>query len=233
ETVSGGSDFIQRNAMVLVELLNEINAQKTGDQQNVVIDPSMGGLISRYALRYMEMNSLEHDTRLYVSFDSPHKGANIPIGFQHLFNYMAKGPVGDATLNAIVDEMLSSPASRQMLVDHFEGHLQAGSDYEFNNAVTLPTRKPGFRNAFQTELDAMGCRLYSRNIAIANGSGNATLSGTPGMVVLDHTFNTSETERAIISVKFTPEAGQSTQVSRFRGQFSLFGFWVTIFESAA
>src|SRR5690606_17871898 len=91
ETVSGGSDFIQRNAMVLVELLNEINEQKTGDQQNVVIGPSMGGLISRYALRYMEMNSLAHETRLYVSFDSPHKGSNIPIGFQHLFNYMAKG----------------------------------------------------------------------------------------------------------------------------------------------
>ena len=231
--VSGGSDFIQRNAMVLVELLNQINSDKVGDEQNVVIGPSMGGLVARYALRYMEMNSLEHDTRLYVSFDAPHKGANIPIGFQHLFNYMAYGPLADATLQIVVDAMLRSTASSQMLIDHFEGHLQAGSETEFNNSITLPTGKPGFRAPFQTELDAMGLPQDSRNIAIANGSGNAAMNGSPGMVVMDHTFNITDTERAIINLKFTPDAGQTTQVSRFRGQTLLFGFWVTVFESMA
>ncbi len=231
--VSGGSDYIQRNAMVLTELLNQVNAAKVGDEQNVVIGPSMGGLIARYALRYMETNSLEHDTRLYVSFDAPHKGANIPIGFQHLFNYMAYGPLGDATLQIVVDAMLRSTASRQMLIDHFEGHLQSGSEFEFNNSVTLPTGKPGFRAPFQAELDAMGFPQQSRNIAIANGSGNATMNGTPGMTVMDHTFQITDTERAIINLKFTPTAGQTTQVSRFRGQTLLFGFWVTVFESMA
>ncbi len=231
--VSGGSDYIQRNAMVLVELLNQVNAAKSGDEQNVVIGPSMGGLISRYALRYMEMNGLAHDTRLYVSFDAPHKGANIPIGFQHLFNYMAYGPLGDATLQIVVDAMLRSTASRQMLVDHFEGHLQAGSEFEFNNSVTLPTGKPGFRAPFQSELDAMGFPQNTRNIAIANGSGNATMNGTPAMTVMDHTFQITDTERAIINLKFTPAAGATTQVSRFRGQTLLFGFWVTVFESMA
>lgn len=234
-TIDGGVDFIQRNAFVLIELINQINAQKVGNEQNVVIGPSMGGLISRYALRYMEQNSLSHQTRLYISFDSPHLGANVPIGFQHLFNYMAFGPVGDTTLQTIVNGMLKSPAARQMLIDHFEGHLQSGSAYEFMTATNslLPTGAPNYRNAFQTELNTMGFPATVRNVAIANGAGNGTMTGSPDMVVMDHTFNQTSTQRAIINLRFTPAAGQTNQVSRFRGQtYILFG-WVTILESLA
>lgn len=233
ELISGGGDYIQRNAMLLVELLAQINAQKVGTEKNVVIGPSMGGLIARYGLRYMEMNGLEHDTRLYVSFDAPHLGANIPIGFQHLFNYMASGPLSDATVQVLVNAMLKSNASREMLIDQFEGHLAAGSDFEFNPAIVLPTGKPGFRDAFQTELSTMGFPTQTRNIAIANGSGNGSTNGTPGMTVMDHTFYTSATQRAIINLSFTPLANQQNQVSRFRGQGNLFGFWITAYESQA
>lgn len=233
ELIQGGGDYIQRNAMILVELLNQVNALKVGTQKNVVIGPSMGGLIARYGLRYMEMNSMNHDTRLYVSFDSPHLGANIPIGFQHLFNYMANGPLADATVQVLVNAMLKSNASREMLIDQYEGHLQSGSEYEFDPAIVLPTGKPNFRNAFQSELDAMGFPNQTRNIAIANGSGNATMNGTPGMTVMDHTFNITASQRAIINLKFTPEANQQVQVSRFRGQGLIFGFWVTAYESSA
>lgn len=233
--IDGGVDYIQRNAMVLVELINIINAQKIGTAKNVVIGPSMGGLISRYALRFMEQNSLNHDTRLYISFDSPHLGANVPIGFQHLFNYMGFGPVGDVSMQGIVNGMLKSPASRQMLIDHFEGHLQAGSIFEFNTAAAtlLPTGSPNYRNAFQTELNTMGFPLTTRNVSIANGAGNGTMTGTPDMVVMDHTFNTSTTQRAIINLRFTPLANLTNQVSRFRGQQNIFGLWITGFESSA
>lgn len=230
--VQGGSDYIQRNAFVLVELINMINGMKSGDEQNVVIGPSMGGLIARYALRYMEMNSMDHETRLYVSFDAPHHGANIPIGFQHLFNYMASGPLGDATLQVIVNAMLKSPASRQMLIDQFEGHLQSGSATEFNPAITLPTGKPGFRDAFQAELDAMGFPQQTRNVSISNGSNTGLMTNTPGMEVMDHEFYTSDSQRAIIELNFTPAAGQTAQVSRFRGQVNVF-VWLTVTESAA
>jgi hypothetical protein len=230
--VSGGSDFIQRNAMVLAELLNQVNALKIGGEQNVVIGPSMGGLIARYGLRYMEMNSLSHDTRLYISFDAPHKGANIPIGFQHLFNYMANGPLGDATVQVLVDAMLKSTASRQMLIDQYEGHLATGSAVEFNPAVLLPTGAPNFRDSFQAELDAMGFPESARNIAITNGAGNAMTNGTPGQIVMDHTFNITATQRAIINLNFTPAANQTAQVSRFRGQALLF-VWITVYESMA
>lgn len=232
--IDGGADFIQRNAMILVELINQINAQKVGTEKNVVIGPSMGGLISRYALRYMEQNDMEHDTRLYISFDSPHLGANVPIGFQHLFNYMANGPLGDVTLQEIVNSVLSSPAAKQMLLDHYTGHLQTGSATEFDNATQLPTGAPNFRTAFQNELNTMGFPTETRNVAISNGSGNGTMTGTPGMFVLnDYIVNATDTQRARFDVRFTPPAGVSNQlVSRFRAQQFIF-IWLTVLTSQA
>ena len=232
--IDGGADYIQRNAMILIELLNQINAQKVGTAQNVIIGPSMGGLVARYALRYMETNALTHDTRLYLSFDSPHKGANVPIGFQHLFNYMAYGPLGNAAVQPIVDGMLKSPAGREMLIDHFEGHLQTGSATEFNtsSASLLPTGSPFYRTAFQNELNTMGFPLQTRNISIANGAGNGTMNYTPDYEVMNHTFNITTTQRAIINLRFTPNTNSTNQVSRFRGQQWL-GFWVSIYESLA
>ena len=232
--IDGGVDYIQRNAMILVELINEINAQKVGTEKNVVIGPSMGGLIARYGLRYMEQHSMNPDTRLYISFDSPHLGANVPIGMQHLFNYMAYGPLGNTSIQPLVDGMLKSPAGREMLIDQFEGHLQSGSAYEFNTGTTtlLPTGCPNYRTAFQTELNTMGFPTTTRNIAIANGAGNGTMTGTPGMEVMNHTFNTSSTQRAIINLHFTPAANTQLEVSHFRGQQWVL-FWITAYESLA
>lgn len=233
--IDGGADYIQRNAYILVELLNQINAQKVGAEKNVVIGPSMGGLISRYALRYMEMNNLVHDTRLYLSFDSPHQGANVPIGFQHLFNYMAYGPLGNAAVQPIVDGLIKSPAARQMLIDHMEGHLQSGSAFEFNTAAAslLPTGAPNFRTAFQDELNTMGFPTLTRNVSIANGAGNGTMNYTPDFEVMNHTFNITTSQRAIINLRFTPAANQTNQVSRFRGQQYVVILWITGFESLA
>ena len=230
--IDGGVDYIQRNAMILVELMNQINAQKIGTAKNVVIGPSMGGLISRYALRYMEQNSLNHDARLYLSFDSPHLGANVPLGFQHLFNYMAFGDLEDVTMQGIVNGMLKSPAAREMLLDHFEGHLQNGNATEFDTTKLLPAGSPNYRTPFQNELNAMGFPQSTRNVAISNGAGNGAMTGTPGMTVMDHTFNTSSTQRAIINLKFTPAKDQTAEISHFKGQQWIV-WWFTFYESAA
>src|SRR5690606_39829752 len=143
----------------------------SGIEENVVIGPSMGGLISRYALRYMEQNSMDHDTRLFISFDSPHLGANVPIGIQYLFNYMVYGPAGITEAEPLVNGLLNSAAAKQMLIDHYQGHLASGSDYNQNPSLTLPIGAPNFRNVFQSELDAMGFPVDVRNISITNGSG--------------------------------------------------------------
>jgi hypothetical protein len=94
---NNGVDFIQKNAFVLEEVIKWVNQNKIGYQQNIVLGQSMGGLIARYALRDMENKGLNHDTRLYVSHDAPHLGANVPLSIQHsarhLRNIYVNSPV--------------------------------------------------------------------------------------------------------------------------------------------
>jgi len=214
--VDGGSDYIQRNAMILAELISQINAQKTGNEELVVIGPSMGGLISRYALKYMEDNSLAHQTRLFISWDSPHKGANLPISIQYLMNYLAEANGGNADLQASVEATLNNPASKEMLIDHYLGHLQNGSAYEQDASSLLPEGAPNFRDAFQTELDALGFPQQTRNIAVANGSGIGAMTGSPGMVVLDNVFNIPNSGGSTVDIElhFAPVAGQTIEVEK-------------------
>lgn len=47
---------------------------------------SMGGLIIRYALTKMEHDGTDHRVERYISFDSPHLGANVPLGFQQMLD---------------------------------------------------------------------------------------------------------------------------------------------------
>lgn len=225
--IDGGADFIQRNAMILVELIETINDLKTGTAQNVVIGPSMGGLISRYALRYMEQNSLEHDTRLYISFDSPHLGANVPIGLQYLFNYMVNGDPEIEAVEPLVNGLLNSAAAKQMLTDHYLSHV--GNDgYTQTAGSHLPLGAPNFRNAFQDELNAMGFPQNVRNVSIANGSGIGAQTESPGATIMDATIDTGTqfglATRALVDLKFTPNASQTITVTDFAGQVNFFGW---------
>ncbi|MBT8324985.1 MAG: T9SS type A sorting domain-containing protein [Winogradskyella sp.] len=189
-SVDGGADFMERNAMLLVDLLNIVNATKTGNEQNIIIGPSMGGIISRYALNYMEANNLEHDTRLWISFDAPHHGANVPIGLQHQLNYLAFSPdINAIELQPLINGLLKSSAARQLLVDHFEAHLLAGSDIEFDPLKTLPEPHP-YRTLFQSNINSFNTSGFPENvrkISIINGSGEGrpyNAIGITGPVVI-------------------------------------------------
>ena len=177
--VDGGADFIERNALSVVTVIETLNAQKVGTEQNIIIGPSMGGLISRYALRFMEQNTLNHQTRLWISFDSPHYGANVPIGLQHLFNYFAYGYGDSDGVKPLINGMLRSPAAKQMLVDHFQAHISAGAGAALGDDPIVPstglpltpTGYPGIRNNFQNRMNTMGFPQTTRNVSMINGSG--------------------------------------------------------------
>jgi len=210
--IDGGGDYIQRNAMVLIAMIQKLNADKVGDNELVVLGPSMGGLIARYALSYMEDNSLDSETRLYISFDSPHRGANIPISLQYLINYFAI-QVGDVTAQQVVDQLLNSPAAKEMLTDHLLGHLLAGSDYEQDPTKVLPLGAPGFRNEFQAELDALGFPNNVRNVTMINGAGNGTTTGSPGITVVDTNLEIDTFTDVDVALKFTPATSQTNTVT--------------------
>ena len=237
--VDGGADFIERNAMLLVDLINLINTDKIGNEQNVVIGPSMGGLISRYALNYMEDQNMNHDTRLWISFDSPHHGANVPIGFQHQFNFLAFGLddfwiLGDQNveeLQPIIDGMLKSPAARQMLTDQFESHITDSDGVTFNSALALP-QPYYYKDIFDTRLNnltATGFPELVRNVSIINGSGinnryqnngNPSSSLYPGSQILDANINVMTGADLKVKTYFTPYAGTQIEMSKVHLDFA-------------
>ncbi len=228
--VDGGVDYIERNAMLLVDLINHINNEKVGDEPNVVIGPSMGGLITQYALNYMENQSLNHNTRLWIAFDSPLQGANVPIGFQHHFNFLANG-LNDFTfignqnvedLQPIVNGMMKSNAARQMLVDQFEAHITDSDGVTFNSSLNQPQKHPFF-NIFYDKLHALtstGFPEEPRKIAIVNGSktgasyfdknGNDIL---PGREIVNTNLNVDTGTDAYLKVSYTPYADTSLKTS--------------------
>lgn len=182
QEINGGADYIERNALTHVQLYQELNdelAQNSSQEQLVIVGPSMGGQISRYALAYMEMNNIPHNTRLWVSVDSPHLGANIPIGLQTLLNQAAE--TGNTLALDFVNKDLGSPAAKQQLIEQFNGWNGSQLKQDYLNARTLSqgytvTRgRPSFigfyNNLYYNGL--YGSKGYPQNlrkIAMVNGS---------------------------------------------------------------
>lgn len=164
----GGADYIERNAMAIVKLIDSVNQVliNNGSQEKlVIVGPSMGGLITRYALAYMEKNGMNHNTRLWISFDSPHWGANIPIGDQYWLEYYAR-VAGKEEARRSLEDKIGSVAARQMLIHHWR-------------ANSLTPAPDTYRTVFMQNLQSNGepgsngfpRKNPLRRISVTNGSG--------------------------------------------------------------
>lgn len=147
-----GADYIERNAYVLVTLIKEVNAklaENGSTAELIIMGPSMGGLISRYALAYMEQKlrdnpaeaTWNHRTKLWFSFDSPHLGANIPIGDQYFIEYYAVRVNNTGADNGL--KMLDTPAARQMLVHHHSAKSEFPQAHSFRQSLLNNFACPG------------------------------------------------------------------------------------------
>ena len=107
-----GTQSIERKSGLVQKTIELCNTHKTGDKSLVVVGASMGGVVARHALCSMEQNSEEHCTRLYVSIDSPHRGANISQGLFGLVSLLT----GVSSEAYIFNEGLNSPAAQQLVI---------------------------------------------------------------------------------------------------------------------
>jgi len=114
---------IQDNAMLLVQLLKDIYSNNSLSEDNyVVMGYSMGGLVARYALTWMEANGQNHHTRLFVSHDAPQKGANLPLGLQELVQNIKSqgGGIASIATSLLFTTIYNDfPATSQMLIYHY------------------------------------------------------------------------------------------------------------------
>jgi hypothetical protein len=169
------TDYIQRNSFAVVELIDEINSLVPPDVDIAIIGASMGALCGRYALAYMEDQGLDHNTRTFISFDGPHKGANIPLGMQYWIKFFS-GQSEDA---ASMLESLGTPAPRQMLVYYFTD--PPGSTGESDSLF----------GGFLADLAAVGSYPADpRKVAVANGSGYMIDQGfAPGEQIILYEYS--------------------------------------------
>lgn len=168
---ANGTDYMQRNAYLVERLIQWVNDTKginpaTGvKEKNIVLGMSMGGLIARYALRDMEQRqasgaaAFSHDTRLYISHEAPHQGANVPLGFQYLVKGVASMSIAGVLTGADINpelggfaKLLQAPATQQLLL--YQPTI-AGNN---------------LHNAWLNEYRALGYPTQCRNVATSNGS---------------------------------------------------------------
>ena len=161
----------QANANAFKEILQQIYLQMQdagSDEEIIVVGPSMGGQISKIAIREMEIEGCCHNVRLYASFDSPHSGANIPLSLQAMIKetytrFDLSITPGSPLLPSAKDAkskyewVLCSPAARQALIEHIEGN---GPNREYLRYV-----------------DSIGFPVQPELIAITNGSYSGIMQG--------------------------------------------------------
>lgn len=168
------NDALQTNATRVVQLIEHLkcNEYANTDEQFVVVGFSMGGLIGRWALTYMEnpdnydpdkcRAEVLHNTRLFISADSPQQGVNLPLSIQHAYkNANIVFPAGFASsqINDLFKtNALNSVAAKQMLLLHVD--TKTGYDYD---------RHP-FGIQFFDQLQSMGnYPRFCKKVAFSHG----------------------------------------------------------------
>ncbi|MEV7808730.1 hypothetical protein AB0O28_37835 [Microbispora sp. NPDC088329] len=161
------SASILDNAEAAIAAIREAIARRQGGHPLTVGGFSMGGLVTRYALARMESQErTDHQTELYFSYDSPHRGAWVPIALQAFAHYIRR-------LDSRFSDQMNSPAARQLLWQHIEGWQdEPDTDEE--------------RKEFLAALELVGnWPRRPRLIGVANGVGSGQGNGiTPGQTAL-------------------------------------------------
>lgn len=237
--IDGGADYIERNALTLVSFIkNYIKPQQVvaGSTEGLVlIGPSMGGQITRYALAYMEKQfastgntAWKHNARLWVSVDSPHLGANIPVGAQANIWFMSD-LMGNTEAQKSYDD-LNSVAGKQQSIVNFEyartlaAHNLQGSPFFTTYYNNLNSKGVAGSNGYPVSTSTF------RKIAMINGSLAGSKQGAESQSFLNTKiyirglwpFQSSTITLARFHDSFMPGYGSTGQVFQGDGQTSRF-----------
>lgn len=188
-----GNVSLEKAGGVLADFIKEVNWQKAQDYphqswENIVIGFSMGGQIARYALKELEYEhmiegsySYHHHTRLYIPYDSPHLGANIPMFAQFVYKDLKNSSIfAHLAYNSLVDE-----ASKDMSVSHVIGSLptitSAGNMEVLSYDPTPTSERTQFIDALNNDFNHQFTPLndlrrsyptFTRNVAVSTGRNN-------------------------------------------------------------
>lgn len=190
---SPGNASLEDAGETLAKFIDYVNEKKKIDYpdeswENIVMGFSMGGQIARYALKKMEhdhmssSSSKHHHTRLYIPYDSPHLGANIPMFTQFVYKDLTSSASIFAWLAYI---SLTDAASRDMSATHVNGSVPSifyvngmkVYSYDPSPHVSREAFVDALHNDFNHQFTPLNdlrrsYPTFSRNIAISTGRNN-------------------------------------------------------------
>ena len=189
------SASILENAKAAIRCIELAIEESPEDARLAVGGFSMGGLVTRYALAKIETDGdlPSHQTATYFSYDSPHRGAWIPISLQAFAHFFkAEAPAASAQIN--------SPAAQELLLHHLTTHNQT--------AVESPS---DLRTAFLTELERVGG--FPKAVGLTRvGVANGPVSGVPNSVEANKPALTYTAYPGIYPAKLWTQSDTANQV---------------------
>ena len=183
--------YVEKNAELLEKLILLVNNRKMQNdsyQENIIMGFSAGSLATRLALQKMEYQHLNANgphphTKLYISNDGEHGGANIPLGMQHaveyLWQYEYNSPiilVGTLGVNPFDGDtyalhyILNAPLSEQLL--HYFFTETGSGDSPGQGQGDLRTSYMGKHTYYNHSKNGarLGYPSFQRMISLSNGS---------------------------------------------------------------
>lgn len=180
---------MRENAKGIVELIDYLKSIMNTNEQFVVFAESMGGIIARYALTYMESELYTkdpkafkpeqmHNTRLYISNDAPHQGATVPISFQTFYRNTqdalyfktlkkVKFIIPLISENKYWNDVLDSKSVQQLLAYHVDADGPHPSRIEFmDDLISLNPETNGY---------PAYCKMIAFTDGLLSGQGQLTL----------------------------------------------------------
>ncbi|HKP94121.1 MAG TPA: hypothetical protein VJ385_00050 [Fibrobacteria bacterium] len=152
------------------------------------VGPSMGGLVQRHALQtfHSRFSGTKPNVSTYISFDSPQRGALVPMSVQAFLLYVYR--LDDDSKIKLAN--LTSPAAQQMLLYYQKQTVMPDGNQTFTLNVGDYEGASTPHGIFMRTMDQGVSELYnySRNswtagdisrVSILNGSGDAATQGLP------------------------------------------------------
>ncbi|HEX4812302.1 MAG TPA: hypothetical protein VFV66_06065 [Nonomuraea sp.] len=146
------------NAQTATAAIHRAVDERLGNTPLLAGGFSMGGLVTRYALTRMEVQRIDHQVGVYFSWDTPHRGAYVPISLQAFAHYIKP-------YDARFADLFNSPAARQLLAWHLP---------DWNGAPGIDPLRTQF---LQKLAEIGGWPRIPRLLAIADGTGNGAGNG--------------------------------------------------------
>jgi hypothetical protein len=205
-----GYESLELSGGAVAKFISYINWKKHDDYpnenwENIVMGYSMGGQITRYALKKLEKEHMDDwrnphpHSRLYIPFDSPHLGANIPMFTQAVY-YDLRNKIFQASE---AFESLTDGASKDMGTYNItNSNLTHGGGNNYYIYPAPAVERNTFINALENDFNHQftpmndlrrSYPVFTRNIAISTGNNDqdyqSEFSLNPGELLFEQNLS--------------------------------------------